>query len=416
MPGRGLLLALTLIVGLCVLGVTQTAAGDDCLRPAGVQKGDVGSLADLGVKALERLPWDAKILRANLSADKPVAIAACYLMQDDLLAISQTGLVYCMSRRDLEPRWVQSLKAPLAALPSEGAGHYAFLVKATDGSYWVHAFRKRSGAEENGFPSRMPFAASAGLGNNGGRVFVSSLGSPRNNKTLETVSLANGDLGWGWRTRGLLWASPVCDPSGNSVIIAGEDGTITSLPGGMDKPREPNWARRMTGAVTATPAVTPEHVLVGSNDGTLRCLELGSGEVLWMHGIDAAIRTSPWILGGMETVKRETGVEGASEVAITAYTGVAFARNRDGLFAFDLRSGEELFKDGAGSRPLCRQGNYVLVLDGNKNVLFRDKSKGYEVKGKLPLSMFDLIPANTTDGAIFACTHDGGIVAAIPAP
>ena len=39
-----------------------------------------------------------------------------------------------------------------------------------------------------------------------------------------------------------------------------------------------------------------------------------------------------------------------------------------------------------------------------------------EVKGKLDLSMFDLIPSNSGDGAVFGCTHDGGLVVAIPTP
>ncbi|MHC5010981.1 MAG: hypothetical protein ACYTG6_08540, partial [Planctomycetota bacterium] len=142
MPTRGLLLAF-MFVGLIVLGATPTRAGDDCLRPAQSVPEGPASLADLGEMALERLPGNYKIVRANLSAERPRTVAACYLMASDLLVVEETGLLYCMSRRDLTPRWVVSLKAPLHSMPAEGPSHYFCLVKAVDGAYWVHAFAKR---------------------------------------------------------------------------------------------------------------------------------------------------------------------------------------------------------------------------------------------------------------------------------
>ena len=414
MPARGLLLALFVsVIALGVLGAQRPAVGEDRLPSC---PGNGLTLADLGEQALEKLPWDAKIVRANLSAERPVAIAACYLMEQDLLVITREGLVYCMSRRDLTPRWVSSLKSQLKAVPSEGPLHYAFLTKAPDGAYWVQAFRKRSGAEETGFPTRLPFATSSGVTNNGSRIWIGSLGSPLNNRTIESLNLVNGRPSWGWRTRGLLWASPVIDPSGNSLVVAGEDGTVMSLNAGMEAPSEPNWTVKMTGAVTATPVVTPGHVVVGAHDGTVRCIDLGSGETLWFHGLDSPLKHSPWVHGRMGTVTRSTGVEGAPEVQVKAYTGIAFVRNRDTLFAFDLAAGQELFKDANARRPVCLHGNWVTTLDDHKRLVFRDASEDYAVKGKLDLSMFDLIPSNATDGTVFGCTHDGGLVVATPTP
>jgi outer membrane protein assembly factor BamB len=401
------------VIALCLVGAPRPAVAGDGPPPCA---GNGLSLADLGEQALEKLPWDVKIVRANLSAERPVAIAACYLMQEDLLVVTREGLVYCMSRRDLTPRWVSSLKSQLGAVPSEGPLHYTFLMKATDGAYWVQAFRKRSGAEETGFPTRLPFASSSGVTNNGSRIWIGSLGSPRNNRTVESLSLVNGRRGWGWRTRGLLWASPVVDPSGNSLVVAGEDGTVVSLNAGGEAPSEPNWTVTLTGAVTATPVVTPEHVVVGAHDGTLRCIALGSGEILWLNGLDSPLRQSPWVLGRMGSVTRSSGVEGAPEVQVKAYTGIAFARNRDTFFAYDLVKGDELFKDTAGRRPVCLQGHWVTTLDDHKRLVFRDAKSDYEVTGKLDVSMFDLMPANATDGAVFGCTHDGGLVVAIPTP
>ena len=58
--------------------------------------------------------------------------------------------------------------------------------------------------------------------------------------------------------------------------------------------------------------------------------------------------------------------------------------------------------------------NWVVTLDSRGQALLHDAENGYEVKGRLGLQMFDLMPTNASDGAIDGCTHDGGLVAAIP--
>ncbi|MHC5012575.1 MAG: outer membrane protein assembly factor BamB family protein, partial [Planctomycetota bacterium] len=266
------------------------------------------------------------------------------------------------------------------------------------------------------FPVRLPFAVSSGITAGGSYAMMGSLGSPGDNRTVESVNLADGRVGWGWRTRGLVWATPQVDPTGNSLVVAGEDGTVTSLPVGEGAPSGVNWSTRLTGAVTASPAITPEHVVVGSHDGLVRCLDLATGNVNWLEGVDAPIRTGPWIVGGMEKVLRPSGVEGAPDIEVQTYQGIAFARNRNGLYAFDLASGARLFEDPEARRPVCRTGRWVVTIDRSRTLSFRDAEDGYEVKGRLPLGMFDLIPTNGSDGAIFGCTHDGGIVAAVPGP
>lgn len=413
MPARGLLFGVA-VVALGVLLTVSPALGEDQNAPRPARACPGGSLADIGEKKLEELPWDVTIVRANLSARRPMAVAACYLMEEDLLVVSQMGMVYCLSRRDLTPRWVSALKYAIAAIPGEGPDHYSFLVKAPNGQYWVHSFAKRTGLDPDGFPARLPFAASSGVDSCRRMVYVGSLGSPRNNKTVESINLADGSRGWGFRTRGLLWASPVVDPMGISVILAGEDGVVTSLVASADKPVGPTWSVSLDGAVVATPCVTPNHVVVGTQDGILRCLELGNGQTLWLEGLDAPIRTSPWVLGRKERVLRPSGVEGTTDIELEAFTGVAFAHNRNGLFAFDVDSGKKLFHDPKARKPICWNGTHVATVDANRVMVIRDAAADFGETKKLSLAMFDILPTNTTDGTIFGITHDGGVVAAIP--
>lgn len=401
--------ALWLAVIAVAVGFAHQGADGDDGRLSGI-----GSLADHGERALERLPYKVQVIRANLGKRVPMSVAACYLMQDHLLVVSEVGRVYCLDRRNLEPRWVNTLRYPLAKPPAEGATHFGFLLKDHKGAHWLHAISKRSGTAGERFPVRLPFTASSGVDLNASMAFVGSLGSPGNNKTLETTNLISGRRGWGYNSSGMLWGNPVLDPSGDVVIVAGDDGVVTALTADSTAPSTENWIRDLGGAVRGSVIVTPRHVVAGNDDGILYNLDLFSGRVNWLQGLDEAIRGTPWVLGGMKEIQRSTGVAGASPVTVKEYVGLAFARNVNGLHAFDLTSGKPAFSDAKGGRPLARHGKYLLTINRARGVTIRDASDGYKETGALNFKMFDLVPTNTTDGAVYACTSDGNVLAAIP--
>ncbi len=408
---RGIILArrALLIVTVALLAVVShnnDAGASDPMQ-------GIGSLADHGEQALGKLPWKSTIVRANLSKRIPTSISAMYLMEKQLLVVTSSGMVHCLDRRNLEPRWAHALRYPLAKPPAEGATHYAFLLKDHMGAHWVHAISKRSGSAGARWPVRLPYAASSGIGVNSALVFVGSLGSPKNNTTLETVNLVSGRRSWGYRSTGLIWGAPALVPGGEIVVIAGDDGVVTALSGGASAPSSENWIRDLGGGAWGTPAVTPEHVVIGNDDGILYNLNLFSGAVNWLKGLDERIRADPVVIGGYETITKAAGVEGAAPIEVRKYTGMVFARNVKGLHAFDLNSGKALFKDGAGGRPLLRNGKHLLTVK-NRMITIRDISKNYAVSGRLNLRMFHLMPCNKANGELYACTADGMVVAAIP--
>jgi outer membrane protein assembly factor BamB len=390
-------------------GAIGTAIGTASADDQGLR-----TLAAHGERALERLPWKSVIVRANLSKHVPMSIAGCYLMEKQLLVVGSAGKVYCLDRRNLEPRWVNALRFPLAAPPAEGPTHYAFLLKDHMGAHWIHAISKRSGSASTRFPVRVRFSASSGISVSSSHVFVGSLGMPGNNKTLESVNLLTGRRGWGYRATGMLWASPQISPSGGVLVMAADNGVVTALSASASAPSTENWMRDLGSGIWGTPSLTPNSVIVGNDDGLLYSLDLFSGRVNWLQGIDERIRARPWVLGGMTTVEKSSGVEGAAPIKVQSYEGIAFAANVKGLHAFDLRTGTALFHDAGGGRPVCRQGKYLLTIDRRRQVTIRDTSDGYKVTGNLGLQMFDLVPCNTRNGEIFACTADGNVVAAIP--
>lgn len=419
MRGISIRFGFLLVPALALGGLVSAVAADpgDVLKPKTPTKG-CEPLSRLGELELERLPWLTNVVTSHLGAGRPVAITNAYVKSVDLLFVDATGRVTVLAKRDLQPRWMWTLEGVVhrARPPAEGSGHYVFLTRGTAGQAIVEALSRRTGNPPSGYPVYLPFAPSGGVAAGTSMVWIASMGSPRDNKTLTTLELATGSPGWGWYTSSLVMGDPVLDPAGTTVVVASEDGVVLALPAGSTAPEEPIWSRAQLGTISTTPAVTTEHVVVASHDGLVRCLDLRTGEVLWMKSIGQAIRSNPWVLGGLVVEERPTGVEGAPPIKVEVYKGLVFARNVTGLHCFDLQTGEPRFSDpkGSRSRPLCRHGKWILTVDEERNVTLRDATDGYQVKATLQLGMFDLLPMNTYDGALYGVTADGAVVAAIP--
>lgn len=368
-----------------------------------------------GEKLLENLPWHPDVIRANLGANGPVAIAQIYVMRDDLLVVDASGRLYCLSRRDLTPRWVSSLRYAPSAPPAENADQYVWVERAADGAAYLQWFSRRSGAEANASPARLPYAPSTGVSATASTAYLGSLGSPLDNKTLETVNLADGTQGWGYRTTSRIVATPTLDPNGDVLIVVSEDRTLTSFPAAPagQHPAGVNWERETLGTNSSAPAMTKDWMFLGSEDNFLRCYDIGSGEVRWMSGTDAPIKRSPWLLGGMVTKEVALGGEGSGKAKVELFEGTVFVRNELGLHAYDAETGDKVFSDRDGVRPLVRYGEWTLTVDSSGGAQVR-KGKGLPVSSTVNLGMFDFLPTNSRDGTVVAGTTSGLILIAVP--
>src|SRR5436190_1194442 len=81
-------------------------------------------------------------------------------------------------------RRVSTLKYPLAYPPAETPLDYVFVENDPMGAAWVQIFSKRSGAESPVSPLRVPFAPSSGASATAATIYIGSLGSPNDNKTV----------------------------------------------------------------------------------------------------------------------------------------------------------------------------------------------------------------------------------------
>jgi outer membrane protein assembly factor BamB len=380
--------------------------------------GGLHTLAERGERLLEQgLPWRTDVVRANLAATGPVALSGVYLMRDDLLCISNVGTVYCLSRRDLTPRWVSTLRHPIVHPPAESPLDFVFVEQDPRGAYYLQILSRRSGTEAAASPVRLEFSPSSGASATASTVYIGSLGSARDNKTVETIDVADGSPGWGFRTAGRVVATPTVDPGGDILIVLDESRGVTALPASPagSPPASVNWEAVTQGRNTANPVLTRDLAFVGSEDNFLRCYDVHSGTVLWMEGTDAPIRRAPWLLGTEVAVEREVspGAEDGARVRVAAFQGHVFVRNAVGLHAFDASTGLRAFVDPTADRPLVRHGAHVLTADVARGVQVRT-GPDLRVVGTIPLGVFDFLPTNSRDGTVFAATSDGTVLAAVP--
>jgi outer membrane protein assembly factor BamB len=373
------------------------------------------TLAEGGTRALEGLPWSPDVIVASLGRTGPVALTQVYVQSQDVLAVDNRGKVFCLSRRDLEPRWVTSLKAPLAAPPAESPSWYVFLLRDASGAAWLQWVSRRSGADADHSPVRLDFAPSSGVSATDGLAFVGSLGSARGNKTLESINLADGSPGWGYRTAGRIVGTPIVDPAGDMVLVAVEDKGLMSFPASQSPLSASimNWRTETLAANKLPPAVTKDWGFLASDDNLVRGFDIHSGTVMWLQGIDAPALKAPWLLGSLVTRDIAAGGEGGTAARVQRFEGYVFVRNQLGLHAFDAASGEPVFKDANADRPLAMVGDWVVTVDAAKTAQLR-RGKGLPVEKVASLNMFDFLPTNTRDGTIIAGQSDGTIFLAVP--
>lgn len=398
----------------CVAGCSGTPDRSWVSGSGGAYRAGVNAV-DPGEVLLENLPWSPDVQRVDVSLGRPgFALAQVYAMTDDILAVDTQGTVYCYSRRDLSARWVSSLRAPLSAPIAEGPTYYVCLERDASGAAWVEWFSKRSGAPANASPARLPFSPSSGISATAGWAFVGSLGSPVDNKTVEAINLADGKIGWGYRTMSRVSATPTPDPSGEILLVLSENRTVTSLPTNQSSmPVRVNWTVQTLGVNTAAPAMVRDWAFLGSEDNLLRCIDVGSGETRWLKGLDAPARKTPWVVGRTVARTVPTGGEGSPTARVESFEGYVFAKNALGLHAFDADTGAEVFKDAKGLRPLVMEREWVVTLTESKQAQLR-KGKGLPVVATADFSRFDFLPTNGRDGQVVAAYANGLLLLASP--
>lgn len=107
---------------------------------------------------------------------------------------------------------------------------------------------------------------------------------------------------------------PAVNRDGSRVFAGGMDGSIHCLDAGTGRPI---WRRFVDGPVEGEPTVTADMVYVGSSGGELTALRASDGEVLWTYQVPAALDGKPVLAGDRLLVMTNAN----NLIALQAQTG-----------------------------------------------------------------------------------------------
>ncbi len=210
--------------------------------------------------------------------------------------------------------------------------------------------------------------------------------------SLQSLDLAGGRNGWSYAT-----SSPVVDTvvygdgAVAQVISVTEDGLLVSLP-----PRAANesawappekWHRRLAGVRVVTPlTLVGDSLIFGSNNAFLYHVDVRTGAIRWKVGCGSEMSSDGATIAG----------------------GAVYQHADDGIHAFDLASGTELWTAEGATRAITQIGERVY-LESGRMIRVVDAKSGHEI------SQFDaqhmVMPTLQGGGALYGC--DGTNVIAL---
>jgi hypothetical protein len=323
---------LVLVVGLIVM--TAACKGSkkqsDEGRTPGSAEATAGEHAghDAVQRALMGLGIEGSVLHFDLNQDRKgtaIRIAQAHLTDELLLLETNEEMprVFAFTRARLQPRWVSDLKEP-TEFPIGASADAVVLVSR----HYAHALETYTGRSALQFVSgglegvpqpcrELPFTPTGGAAVGNDTFYIPSLGSPRNNKTIESFSLITGQLGWGHRTSAEIMTTPIVggpttDPKLYLVTRTGHalcmDATNYGFP-----PAGTRWEQLADAGVDHGLCVTEDSATeVGSvflvdREGVVYCLNRVTGARRWTHATGQDPAGTPSAFGPVCVVPMKQG-------------------------------------------------------------------------------------------------------------
>lgn len=328
-----------------------------------------------GAFPLSDVLWGGPILRDE-------TISALHYADEHLFVATGSGALWSVSKDGL-PRWnTRQLPEPPAFAPVSNGETVAVLSKGD-----LYCFDRNTGALR--LKRRLPFATSTAPALSTSTGYFPSWDNDR----VHAVDLTTGALGWFFRARGPVTATPVVAgaPPRQVLYVASEDGAIAAVEAAPAEgtPGEEAWSSKANGANRAGLATTADGaiLLVASEDTFLYGIDRVSGVKRWAFGAETPLRRAPHAVAG--AVYLDTGLE---FVSLDAADGSVRWRQK-GSYRFLVRNGAETF----------------ALSGGNQVVVFNDATG--EILGRHDMSAYAFFATNTESDVLYAATRDGQIFA-----
>jgi outer membrane protein assembly factor BamB len=342
---------------------------------------------------LEALPLSAENI--SLVADlgggdcdlevESVTLTSCHIIVEDV-----KGRLFALDRKSLMPAWhYYGLTRPMDFPLYEAAGSYLMV---TDNM--LYQVSKATGTELA--VHHLTFTPSSAPAGNDATAYIGSWASPAGNKTIYSVNLADGRVGWGYRTDGHITSRPLVHGAPRQLVyFASHDMTVTAVEaaGAFEAAPPAAWMSQTFGCNSADLALAPagsekeqDLLLVASEEGALYAYGSGTGTKQWEYVSGRPLKTTPAGTANAVYFHNEYGFHCLSRVGDLKW------KLEDGACGFVMeRDGNAWLRDA--------EGNLVIVADDTGEIT----------------ETFDLqdwfLPMNTTDGTFFAVSGDGFVFA-----
>lgn len=266
-------LALTLVSGMTVLSTSgcaystgQSAADRPSPQPVRA------ALTDLGIEGRSYVN--------DLGAVSSVHVKGVHNFGDDFLVEDIHGHLTYIDGASLFARWeYQGLPGPFDAKPCATSTAVVGISKGN-----VHVLSRDAGLDEI-TPRHVGLVASAAPVASDSTLYVPSYGTGVSNKTIHSVSLASGFVGWGWRTSSDIVAGmAVAGGAGNEIFYAASsDGVVYGFAAAVATTRdvEPAWTTNLHSQVTRDLIVDGGDLGIVTSNHRLVCMDRIGGNIRW---------------------------------------------------------------------------------------------------------------------------------------
>lgn len=343
------------------------------------------------IAALKDVGVEGKTYYADLGADRVFKVGNVWNVADDLLIEDIHGGLIYLDGATLTPRWAYfGLGAPFDRAPDFTETTVVGVAKGR-----VHVISRRNGLDVIE-PARVSVVPSAGVVANDTTMYIPTFRTPNGNRTVQSVNLADGYEGWGWRTDTDIVAdlAKAGLHGGDMFYAAAEDGTVYGFPMYVATARdyEPSWATSLRSGVRGHRrlAVAGDDLAVVTDDHRLVMMDRITGNVRWEAYPNSGDRAT-------------SAAQLSAKHAFYAVAGE--------LRAFDRASGARVWSVKGATRFVAERGARTLLTDADGNLIAVETKTG-NVLGRKPMKGWRL-PTRTTPDATVIAINNGGVVVAV---
>ena len=369
-----------LLSALVVLTAAASAAGCSIpVAPSPKPEPAIASLKDLGV--------EGRTYVADLGADRAFRLLRVHAAGNDLLLEDIAGSLVYVDGATLNPRWAYfGLPRPFDQTPDVSDSLIAGVCQEK-----LYVLSRDNGLELFA-PSPVPVVPSAAIVANESTVYIPTYRTPSGNKTVISVNLADGYVGWGFRTQADITTDlkKAGSLGGDMFYAATETGLIYGIPTypATARTTDPAWVMDLRSGVHRNMAVDGDLLGVVTDDATLVCLDRITG----------ATRLEEYSKSG----------ESAGSGAQFSSTMVFYACGGE-LRAFDRMTGAPAWAVKGPTRFIADRGARTIVGDDQGHLWAVDAKSG-KVLGAKSMPGWTIPTRKAPDATLIAISRNGMIV------